>query len=124
MLVGRSYNNRIDFSLQEQRGNLFQRPVERMLDLVPRYAASVRQVAANVDGARATAAELTRQIDSALGELSVNYQSPLGRALKFSDAELAARGRRRPGSPSLRTNGSGSGRCRKARRRTRPQTSC
>jgi PAS domain S-box-containing protein len=90
VLIGRSYDGRIAFSMQEQRGNLFQRPVEQLLDLVPRYQAAMAQVAAGAGPARADSAALARQIESALDALTVNYETRLGGALKFSDADLAA----------------------------------
>ncbi len=92
-LIKVAYSGGIDFALQEQRGNTFQRPLEQLLDLVPRYQAAARQAVAGDPGASLQLAELRRQMDQTMNSLAVEYNGGLGRALKFTDAELARRKR-------------------------------
>jgi len=92
-LISHSYDSRIEFALQERRGILFLRPIEQLLDLIPRYQAALPPGAAGVDGAPREAAELARQIDGVLDTLRANYQGPLGRTLNFTDDSLASHSR-------------------------------
>ena len=85
-LIRSSYSGSINFGLQEQRGIAFQRPLEQLLDLLPCYQAG------GVPG-RSDPAELQRQIDRAMDDLAAKYRGELGRALKFSDKDLAVRKR-------------------------------
>jgi methyl-accepting chemotaxis protein len=75
------------------RGNAFQRPLEVLLDLFPRYEAAARKAQAGDESAKAELADLQRQMDSQFDTLAANYNGDLGRALKFTDTELAARKR-------------------------------
>jgi len=97
VLIRSSYSGSINFSLQEKRGLAFQRPLEQLLDLLPCYQAG------GVPG-RPDPKELQRQIDLALALLATNYQGELGRALKFSDTELAVRKRDNARLDFLQTN--------------------
>ena len=45
-VIGTSVNKDIDFGTQEMRGNTFQRPLEQLLDLFPRYEAAARKAQA------------------------------------------------------------------------------
>ena len=92
-VIGTSVNKDIAFGTQEIRGDAFQRPLEQLLDLFPRYQAAARKALAGDESAKAGMADLQRQIDSQLQTLAVNYSGALGRALKFNDAELASRKR-------------------------------
>ncbi len=92
-VIGTSVNKDINFGLQELRGDAFQRPLEVLLDLFPRYEAAARKAQAGDESAKAELLDLQRQIDSQFDTLAANYNGELGRALKFTDAELAARKR-------------------------------
>jgi hemerythrin-like metal-binding protein len=92
-VIGTSVNKDINFGTQEMRGDAFQRPLEQLLDLFPRYQAAARQALAGDESAKAGMAGLQQQIDSQLETLAADYNGELGRALKFNDAELAARKR-------------------------------
>ena len=93
VVIGSSVNKDINFGVQEMRGNAFQRPLEQLLDLFPRYQAAARKALAGDESAKAGMADLRQQIDSQFQTLAANYNGELGRALKFTDAELAARKR-------------------------------
>ena len=92
-VISTSVNKDINFGTQEMRGDTFQRPLEQLLDLFPRYQAAARQVLAGDDSANTSLTGLQQQIDEQLQTLSANYNGEMGRALKFTDAELAARKR-------------------------------
>ena len=92
-VIGTSVNKDINFGLQEMKGDTFQRPLEQLLDLFPRYQAAARKALAGVESAKHDMADLQQQVDSQFEKLSANYNDELGRALKFNDAELAARKR-------------------------------
>jgi len=92
-VIGTSVKKDIDFGTQEMRGNAFQRPLEELLDLFPRYEAAARQALAGDDSAKARMTDIQKQVDSQLETLSANYNGELGRAMKFTDAELASRKR-------------------------------
>jgi methyl-accepting chemotaxis protein len=76
-LIHVALHHSVEFGQQELRGNAFQRPLEKILDLLPRLATS----------------DAPAQMDAAMQELAENYNGSLGQALKFSDAELAERKR-------------------------------
>lgn len=84
-LLHNSINKTVKFSQQEMRGSLFLRPLEQLLDLLPRYRTALAK-------GNETAA-LQGKIDEALSTLAVNYNGELGKSLKFTDVELAARKR-------------------------------
>jgi len=92
-VMGTSVNKDINFGAQEMRGDAFQRPLEQLLDLFPRYQAAARQAVAGDESVKAGLADLQPQIDSQLEALATIYNGELGQALKFTDAELAARKR-------------------------------
>jgi methyl-accepting chemotaxis protein len=92
-LLHNSINKSINFGEQELRGDAFQRPLEKLLDLTPRYEAAARKALAGDPSAKAEMADLQHQMDSQMETLSADYNGELGRALKFTDTELAARKR-------------------------------
>jgi len=92
-LIYNSINKSIDFGKQEVRGNDFQRPLEVLLDLLPCYQAVARQALGGSPDALQEMANLRSQVDTAFEALSKNYDGALGQALKFTDADLAARKR-------------------------------
>jgi PAS domain S-box-containing protein len=91
VLIKWFYGGSINFALQEQKGIAFQRPLEQLLDLFPRYQAAARQTLAGEGSSSSKLADLRRQIDSSMDAFAANYNGDLGRALKFTDAELASR---------------------------------
>jgi PAS domain S-box-containing protein len=93
LLTGRFYNRSLEVSVQERRGITFQRPLEELLDALPRYRAAARQTLAGGPAESFEHAESRQQIDRALAAVSANYAGDLGRALQFTDPELQARQR-------------------------------
>ena len=47
-VISVSINKDIDFGLQEEKGNAFQRPLEVLLDLLPRHQDTARKALASV----------------------------------------------------------------------------
>jgi hypothetical protein len=86
-------NKDINFTVQEMRGNTFQRPLEQLLDLLPRYEAAARKAQAGDSSAKTEMSGVQQQIDAHFDALTSIYNGDLGRALKFTDEELAARKR-------------------------------
>ena len=85
-LIKSSYSEQIRFGEQEQRGNRLQRPLERLLDLVPRYqAAAARSLAPGADAAP-TPQTLKAEIDRAFAQLGADYRGEIGRALELDEA--------------------------------------
>jgi methyl-accepting chemotaxis protein len=93
LVIGTSVNKDINFGLQEIKGDTFQRPLEQLLDLFPRYQAAARRTLAGDDSAKAGLADIAQKIDGQFEMLAANYNGDLGKALKFNDAELSARKR-------------------------------
>ena len=89
-VIGTSINKDIAFGIQEMRGNAFQRPLEQLLDLLPRHEAAARKALAGDPGARGRLSEIENQIDLAFAALAVAHHD-LGGALKLTDAEMSAR---------------------------------
>jgi hypothetical protein len=79
-VISTSVNKDINFGTQEMRGDTFQRPLEQLLDLFPRYQAAARQVLAGDDSANTSLTGLQQQIDEQLQTLSANYNGEMGRA--------------------------------------------
>lgn len=77
-------NKDIEFAVQEKKGNAFLRPLERLLDAVPR-----RQLSA---GDAKASTQVDTEIDAALSSLS-EVQSRLGEDLLFTVDGLAKAGR-------------------------------
>lgn len=92
-LIHHSINKSIAFGEQELRGVRFQRPLEQLLDLLPRYQSAARQALGGMEIGRQNLAAIQAQLDAAFAALSANYNGKLGLSLKFTDAELAARKR-------------------------------
>ena len=82
-LINVSVSKDIRFTVLESEGNAFQRPLEELLDLLPRYQAATREVLAG-QAAAATRADLQRQIDAAAAALAANCRGELGRRLKLN----------------------------------------
>lgn len=84
ILIKSTYSDGIHFTRQEQRGIEFERPLEQLLDLLPRYQAAARQVSAGAASAGIGLTGLQRQIDLAMGQVETNCNGELGQALKFT----------------------------------------
>ena len=84
-LTKSSYTEHIVFAEQEQRGNRLQRPLEQLLDLLPRYQfAAARSL---TPGAQTdTVPQLAREIDRAFVRLGVDYRGEVGRSLELDEA--------------------------------------
>ena len=104
ILIKSTYSDSINFALQEQRGIVFQRPLEQLLDLLPRYEAATRQASTSEAMAGDSAGDLRQQIDRAMDTLASNYNGDLGKALAFTDTELSARQRSNARLSVLQTN--------------------
>ena len=83
-LIKTAYSELIDFGQQEQRGNALQRPLERLLDLLPRYQAAAQQALVAPGSASSEANELRAQLEQAFAALADGYDGELGRALKLA----------------------------------------
>jgi PAS domain S-box-containing protein len=85
-LIKTGYSELIRFGEQEQRGNRLQRPLERLLDLLPRYqAAAARSLAPGADVAP-TPEALKAEIERAFSRLGADYRGDIGQALELDEA--------------------------------------
>jgi hypothetical protein len=86
LLISVAYGDALEFALQEQRGNAFERRLERLLYVLPSYQLAARR------GAAAEAEAARGEIDQALKEvLSAGETEELGRALRFTSGGPEAR---------------------------------
>jgi hypothetical protein len=69
-VISTSVNKDIAFGTQEMRGDAFQRPLEQLLDLFPRYQAAARKAQAGDDLAKA-GNDLAKQARSATDKAPV-----------------------------------------------------
>jgi methyl-accepting chemotaxis protein len=100
-LISRGANQDIDFASNEKIGVEYQRPLEKLLQLIPEHQDLAAAALAGDAGAKSAIASNESQIDSAFDEVSAN-QSTLGNALNFTPEGLAARGRDRVLPSSVR----------------------
>ena len=91
-LVVTAVNKDINFGRWEKMGNEYQRPLERLLDLLPQHDALVRHALAHDAAADARRAVIASQIDAAFTAL-FDAQKQFGIALQFTPAGLAQRKR-------------------------------
>src|ERR1017187_10002768 len=87
-VISTSINKDIDFGLQEVKGDVFQRPVEQLLDLLPRHQAAARAALGGDASAKANLAQLQQQIDQAFTGVT-EVHARLGKDLQFTDEALA-----------------------------------
>jgi len=90
LLINVAYSTPIEFGVQEQRGIVFQRLIEGVLEALPRYAAARRAAAAGGPSSDLSAAE--HEVDAALRKLSAAYDGELGRELDFTAPALRSKG--------------------------------
>jgi hypothetical protein len=90
-LINVSVSKDIRFTLLERQGTIFLSPLERLLDLLPRYQAAARKILAGDGSAKAELREIQQQIDQALATLTANCQGELGRRLKYDTVETDAK---------------------------------
>jgi len=105
-MIFRAFNKDIAFAEQETRGNLYQRPLEQLLDLIPQH-----QLLANryLAGDRAVADALGQkqsQIEQSFAGL-IDADARVGKALQFTDEALAQRDRQGRTAGNLRSNWQG-----------------
>jgi PAS domain S-box-containing protein len=93
LMVNMAYRNASNFSIQEEYGIAFERPLENLLASLPHYEETVREALAGDDAAKADLVQQQKQIDAAMADLAAKYNGDLGRALRFTNTELALRGR-------------------------------
>jgi PAS domain S-box-containing protein len=92
LLINVAYSDAIDFSVQERRGNAFQRPLQGLLGLLFRYQIVACQP--STDGPHeAELVAVERQVEDAIQAVRSAYEGELGHALQFDDAALHARNR-------------------------------
>jgi PAS domain S-box-containing protein len=90
ILIQVAYSDAIAFGVQEQRGNAFERPLERLFEALPMHQVASKHKLDSVAGAEAELLQAKQRIDEALQEVSAAYAGELGSALRFTDAELGA----------------------------------
>ena len=68
-VISTSINKDIAFGVQEGKGNAYQRPLEKLLDLFPQHQALARKALAGDATAKSQLPQLQQQIDQAFGVL-------------------------------------------------------
>jgi PAS domain S-box-containing protein len=104
VLITRYYSASIDFVQRELHGIAFQRPLEQLLDLVPRYEAAARKAVGGDALATQETGVLRKQIDDYVELVGDNYNGEFGRRFGFSDAKLAPLGRDKARLSVLQSN--------------------
>ncbi len=85
-------NKDLEFARQEKKGNIFQRPLEALLMVIPQHLTLARQAAAGDASAQAALAPKQAEIDQAFALLTA-ADVRVGRDLQFTDEGLAKRKR-------------------------------
>ena len=91
VLIHLAYSGPVDFGEQEQRGNALERPLELLLQLVPRYQDAARQALAKPDRSSEDLSDTRARIDHAIDSLALAYDGRLDQGLHFSNASDASR---------------------------------
>lgn len=91
-VISTSINKDISFGQQEMKGDVFQRPLEQLLDLLPQHQAAARKLANGDNDAKNQMAAIEHQIDQAFAALE-EVHGKLGKDLQFTDEGLASRKR-------------------------------
>ena len=63
ILIHVAYSDAIDFGLQEQRGNAFERPLERLFEVLPMHQVASKHKLDGVAGAEAELRQSKQRID-------------------------------------------------------------
>lgn len=100
-VINTSINKDINFGKQELRGNAYQRPLEQLLSLLPRYQAAVEEAARSAGTPRDGINALAQKIETALDALAT-MQAEHGEALQFTPEGLASRKREHATLSALR----------------------
>jgi len=85
-------NDNIEFAQMEHKGNMYQRPLERLLELLPQHRLAAEQALGGDPLAGRGAAKMAAQIDAAFEELA-RVDGEIGGDLQFTDDGLAKRHR-------------------------------
>jgi len=91
-VIGASINKDINFGSLEMSGNAYQRPLEQILDLLPRCQAAARRLIHGEASAQQDLATLQAEIDDAFRALG-GIQNSLGQILQFTEEGLKSRKR-------------------------------
>jgi methyl-accepting chemotaxis protein len=91
-LISTGANKEIDFAQMEKVGDAYQRPLEKLLKLVPEHQDLVDRALSGDEKAKTDLAANEAGIDAAFDEIEAD-QPTLGDTLKFTPEGLAARGR-------------------------------
>jgi PAS domain S-box-containing protein len=84
VLINLAYSGPIDFGEQELRGNALERPLERLLELLPRYREAARHTLSDPNANPDELSNTRLQIDRAVSALAAAYDGELGRALHLA----------------------------------------
>ena len=84
VLINVSYSGAIDFGQKEQRGNAFERPLERLFQLLPAYQAAVRRALATPTPDQVELSKARQQVDDALQAVAAADASELENAAQLS----------------------------------------
>src|SRR5690242_12685763 len=85
-------NKDINFTLQEKKGNAFQKPLEALLDAIPQHQWLASAVARGDQAAKTIMLEKEVQIDQIFADLE-SANSKYGEDLQFTDSGLSKRKR-------------------------------
>src|SRR5437868_2640420 len=67
-VISTSINKDIAFGVQESKGNTYQRPLEKLLNLIPQHQALARKAAAGDAKAKGQIPALHQQVDQAFAD--------------------------------------------------------
>jgi methyl-accepting chemotaxis protein len=98
----KGFNKDINFARLELKGNEFQRPLEALLDAIPRHQWLAETAAGGDAESKTKLAALEVEIDKAFADLDV-VNDKYGVELLFTDAEMAKRKHQNMDPRSLRT---------------------
>jgi PAS domain S-box-containing protein len=85
-------NDNIEFAQMEHKGNVYQRPLEKLLELLPQHQQAAEQALSGDPISSKVAAKKAAQIDAAFEELA-RVDGEIGGDLQFTDDGLAKRHR-------------------------------
>ena len=94
-------NANIEFARLEKCGNAYQRPLEQLLQLLPRHRMLAQRLAAGETSVTQNLSTISSRIDMAFDDLS-DVDSKLGANLQFTEDGLAQRGRQGCSAPLVK----------------------